>query len=99
MVYLEIEGLTDYFEDYFNKVITKEQYYGSLLKVYVNPAASNNRLPKSNEIVIVDYEDPQEFKTIKFIGYPSLKPEMDPKLSEYVQKENKSARQFFPQGA
>jgi hypothetical protein len=97
--YLEIDGLTSSFENLFNKVISKDEYYGSLLKVYINPAASNNRLPISNEIVIVDYEDPQQFNTIRFTGYPSLKPEIDPKLSEYTEQENRSARQFFSQGA
>jgi hypothetical protein len=98
-IYLEVDGLTSSFQDLFNKIITKDEYYGSLLKSYVNPGLSNNRLPISNEIVVVSYDNPQEFATIKFAGFPSLRPEMDPKLSEYTERKNNSAKQFFPQGA
>jgi len=99
LVYLEVEGLTETFLNYFKNQISKDRYYGSLLKVLVDPAATNGRIPINSEIVLVGYDDPNIFTTIKLTGFPSLQPEMDPNLSLYVEEPNNSARQFFPQGA
>jgi hypothetical protein len=98
-IYLEVEGLTETFLNYFKGNITKERYYGSLLKTYMNVATTNGRIPISNEVVLVEYTQPNFFQTIEVSGFPALQPEIDPNLSSYIKKENNSTRNSFPQGA
>ena len=97
--YLEIEGLTEKYISLFDEKISEERFFGSLLKVYLNPSLSlNGRIPIKDEIVVVGYADDLDFKTVTFAGYPSERPEFDPNLESYVKTKSKTAKDAFAGG-
>ena len=99
MIYIEINGITSQYKEFFDVKLPESQFFARLLKVYLNPSlSSNGRIPIKDEIISVSYRDPRDFTTVKFAGFPSDSPEFDPDLELYVKTEKKTARSAFSEG-
>ena len=61
----------------------------------VLPPIQSKRVPVNNEIVLVDYDDPTDYTSIKFAGYPSELIKLDPKLSSYTKLGKASGKNAF----
>ena len=98
IAFIEIENLTESYVDFKNNLIDKESFMGSLVPIYIDLSQANNRVPVKDEMIILNYEDPTNFTTAKFGGYPSPTPRIDTNLSN-AEKSVVSSKQYFPQGA
>ena len=97
--YIEIDGITDEYKNFFEGKITEPQFFARLFKIYLNPSlSSNGRIPIKDEIISVSYGVPRDFTTVKFAGFPSDHPEFDPDLQLYVKTEKKTAKSAFNEG-
>lgn len=93
---IEVEGITESYEDFFNKKISKDIFYSSLLEIYISNEA---RIPIKDEMVKISYENETDFLTIKFDGFISDKVILDPNLEKYINNKPSRASNFFPSGA
>tara|TARA_Y100000593_G_scaffold95044_1_gene198778 strand:+ start:2330 stop:2914 length:585 start_codon:yes stop_codon:yes gene_type:complete len=96
VLFLEMPGYTKTYAQFINpkSPISKDDYHSSLLKVVLPPIQSK-RVPVNNEIVLVDYDDPTDYTSIKFAGYPSELIKLDPKLSSYTKLGKASGKNAF----
>tara|TARA_R110000824_G_scaffold119818_3_gene274222 strand:+ start:3535 stop:4110 length:576 start_codon:yes stop_codon:yes gene_type:complete len=94
VLFLEMPGYTETYSKFISGKIAKDDFYSSLLRVVLPPMQSN-RTPVSNEIVLVDYDDPTDFISIKFAGYPSELIQLDSNLNSYTRLGKASGKVAF----
>lgn len=96
--YVEVDGLTEKYSSYYAEAISENEYFASLIKVYINTGQSNSRIPLKDEIITVVHYDQYDQMKIRFSGYPAEKPQYDPNLDRYIKKDKTSTKSFFGEG-
>ena len=110
VVNIEIRNLTETYESLVAETINvelsdnekdnlKEQFYNSMPEVIVDPAIVKDRVPKEHEVVLLGYDVPNEFLSVKLAGFPFNKPFLDPNLNSYSVGKKQTARSAYPSGA
>tara|TARA_R100000152_G_C6761855_1_gene186048 strand:+ start:440 stop:1024 length:585 start_codon:yes stop_codon:yes gene_type:complete len=109
-VNIEIRNLTETYESLVAETINvelsdnekdnlKEQFYNSMPEVIVDPAIVKDRVPKEHEVVLLGYDVPNEFLSVKLAGFPFNKPFLDPNLNSYSVGKKQTAKKAYPSGA
>ena len=96
VLFLEMPGYTKTYTQFLDpkSSITKDDYYSSLLRV-VLPPQQNSRVPVNDEVVLVSYDDPTDYTSIKFAGYPSELIQLDPRLEAAAKVGKSSGKKAF----
>jgi hypothetical protein len=97
-VNIEVRYLTETYKNLVNEFITEEQFYNSLPELIVSPSLANSRIPQRHEVILLNYERPNDFLSVKFAGFPFEKPFLDPNLNSYVLKNRQPTKKAFPNG-
>ena len=96
--YVEVDGLTEKYSSYYAEAISENEYFASLIKVYINSGQSNSRIPQKDEIITVVHYDQYDQMKIRFSGYPADQPQYDPNLHRYTEQNRTSTKSFFGEG-
>ena len=97
-VNIEVRNLTETYENLVNGSVSKEEFYNSLPEVVGSPSIIGNRVPQKDEVVLLDYENPNNFLSVKLAGFPFDEPFLDPNLNSYSVDKKSTAKSAFPRG-
>ena len=97
-VNIEVKNLTETYENLVNGSVSKEEFYNSLPEVVGSPSIIGNRVPQKDEVVLLDYENPNNFLSVKLAGFPFDKPFLDPNLNSYSVDKKSTAKSAYPEG-
>lgn len=97
---VEIEGMPTFtYQDFIQGEVTREEFIDSLPIVVINSAVARNRVPGINEVILLKYQNFNDFTSVFFDGYPSETPKIDTNLATYKRKRTNSGRAAFEAAA